>query len=200
MKWKEKERKSREKKNNNYSPPSRTCFFSLIFYFRNNWSEWWWCYQVCRRRSVGRLARKSHPRVCRRVWRVCPSYFLSSSFSSSSIAIGFSWYFSFAQNIHLIVLFCYLHVNRMKIANSVLLASKCALAMQEALKGFSTEGCFLTLHSGVGAGDLSAIHVGGVNGRFEFLITGNPLEQVHLSPSLLFYQLISLFLFLYFPV
>jgi len=38
----------------------------------------------------------------------------------------------------------------------------------------------------VGAGDLTGIHVGGFNGRFEFLITGDPLEQVGMSYLLSF--------------
>lgn len=64
------------------------------------------------------------------------------------------------------------------LATSVIFASQCALAMQERLKGFDAEGCPLTLHSGIGAGEISQIHVGGTNNRFEFLIAGNPLDQV----------------------
>ena len=44
--------------------------------------------------------------------------------------------------------------------------------------GYVAEGCSLTLHSGVGAGSLTGLHVGGSGGRLEFLITGEPLEQV----------------------
>ena len=61
---------------------------------------------------------------------------------------------------------------------------RCALAMQEQLHNFVVEGCVLRLHIGLGAGKIGLVHVGGeVNldeRRVEFLITGEPLAQVHL--------------------
>jgi hypothetical protein len=46
------------------------------------------------------------------------------------------------------------------------------------LHNFSVEGCVLRLHIGIGTGRLGFVHVGGVKDRMEFLITGEPLEQV----------------------
>ena len=39
-------------------------------------------------------------------------------------------------------------------------------------------GGVLTLHSGVGAGELTGLFVGGVSNRIEYLIDGEPLKQV----------------------
>lgn len=58
-------------------------------------------------------------------------------------------------------------------------AAACALAVQTALKDHqTTDGNRLSLRIGLGAGDVAAIHVGGVYGRWEFVITGSPLNQV----------------------
>lgn len=61
---------------------------------------------------------------------------------------------------------------------SCLLASQCALAMQEHLHQYEADGCLLTLHIGIGAGDISGMVVGGVANRMEFLIAGPPMDQV----------------------
>eukprot|EP01126_Amoeba_proteus_P038719 TRINITY_DN404_c0_g2_i2.p1 TRINITY_DN404_c0_g2~~TRINITY_DN404_c0_g2_i2.p1 ORF type:complete len:225 (-),score=51.67 TRINITY_DN404_c0_g2_i2:48-641(-) len=58
------------------------------------------------------------------------------------------------------------------------LACQSALAMQSQLHNFCVEGCTLRLHIGIGSGRLGFVHVGGVNEKMEFLITGEPLEQV----------------------
>eukprot|EP01125_Pyxidicula_operculata_P011726 TRINITY_DN3840_c0_g1_i1.p1 TRINITY_DN3840_c0_g1~~TRINITY_DN3840_c0_g1_i1.p1 ORF type:complete len:2470 (+),score=543.28 TRINITY_DN3840_c0_g1_i1:39-7448(+) len=65
-----------------------------------------------------------------------------------------------------------------QVSENIILACESALKMQEQLKGYTAEGCLLTLHSGIGAGGISGLHVGGVNGRLEYLIAGEPLEQV----------------------
>lgn len=59
-----------------------------------------------------------------------------------------------------------------------LLAAQCALAMQEHLHQYKAGENLLTLHIGIGAGEMAAIVVGGVNNRLEFLIAGNPMDQV----------------------
>ena len=61
---------------------------------------------------------------------------------------------------------------------STLLASQCALAMQEHLHQYEADGCLLTLHIGIGAGEIAGIVVGGVANRMEFLIAGQPMDQV----------------------
>jgi len=58
-------------------------------------------------------------------------------------------------------------------------AAACALAVQTALKNHrTTDGVQLSLRIGLGAGNVAAMHVGGVYGRWEFVITGSPLNQV----------------------
>jgi class 3 adenylate cyclase len=59
-----------------------------------------------------------------------------------------------------------------------MMACQCALELQSALHNFPVPGGVLTLHSGVGCGDLTGIYVGGVNNRIEYLIDGEPLKQV----------------------
>lgn len=61
---------------------------------------------------------------------------------------------------------------------SCLLASQCALAMQEHLHQYEADGCLLTLHIGIGAGEIAGIVVGGVANRMEFLIAGHAMDQV----------------------
>lgn len=61
---------------------------------------------------------------------------------------------------------------------STLLASQCALAMQEHLHQYEADGCLLTLHIGIGAGEIAGIVVGGVANRMEFLIAGQAMDQV----------------------
>lgn len=60
----------------------------------------------------------------------------------------------------------------------VVLACHCALQMLEDMKGYMAGGCPLTLHSGIGAGQISHLHVGGTNGRREYLICGEFIDQV----------------------
>jgi predicted ATPase/class 3 adenylate cyclase len=58
-------------------------------------------------------------------------------------------------------------------------AAACALAIQAALQDYQTrDGHRLALRMGLGAGNITLMHVGGVYGRWEFVITGPPLSQV----------------------
>ena len=58
-------------------------------------------------------------------------------------------------------------------------AIQCGMEIQTDLKEYdSNEGFKLTLHIGVGAGDLYSIIVGGVDGMWEFLVVGDPLVQL----------------------
>ncbi len=58
-------------------------------------------------------------------------------------------------------------------------AAQCALAFGPTLGRLAaTEGVRLSMHIGVGAGVVSEIHVGGVFGRWELLLTGEPTAQM----------------------
>ena len=57
-------------------------------------------------------------------------------------------------------------------------AARCALAVQQALLGVRTpDGVRLQLRVGIGAGEVWAATVGGVAGRWELLVGGEPLTQ-----------------------
>jgi class 3 adenylate cyclase len=57
-------------------------------------------------------------------------------------------------------------------------AGRCALAVQAALHGYQTlDGLKLSLRIGVGAGEVIGLHVGGVGGRWQLLLSGAPLVQ-----------------------
>lgn len=59
-------------------------------------------------------------------------------------------------------------------------AAACALAIQHALRDYQTvDGVGLALSIGLGAGDLTALQIGGVYSRWEFVITGPSLSQVN---------------------
>lgn len=49
------------------------------------------------------------------------------------------------------------------------------------MKGYTAGGFPLTLHSGIGAGQISHLHVGGTNGRKEYLICGHFIDQVFIK-------------------
>lgn len=68
------------------------------------------------------------------------------------------------------------------LAEGTLRAVQCGLAVQEALHGYVTaEGIPLSLQIGLGAGDVYSVHLGGVFGRWEFLLSGDPLVQMSLA-------------------
>jgi class 3 adenylate cyclase/tetratricopeptide (TPR) repeat protein len=57
-------------------------------------------------------------------------------------------------------------------------AGRCALAVQSALGGYRTlDGLRLSLRIGVGAGEVMALRVGGVGGRWQLLLSGGPVVQ-----------------------
>jgi class 3 adenylate cyclase/tetratricopeptide (TPR) repeat protein len=57
-------------------------------------------------------------------------------------------------------------------------AGRCALAVQSVLHGYQTlDGLRLSLRIGVGAGEVLGLHVGGVGGRWQLLLSGAPLVQ-----------------------
>ncbi len=54
----------------------------------------------------------------------------------------------------------------------------CAQQIQEALQDYQVEGITLRLRIAVDAGTINMFHVGGVFGRWEFVIAGHPLEEL----------------------
>jgi len=58
-----------------------------------------------------------------------------------------------------------------------LLACQCALALQKDIGRYPVGDAELRLHIGMGAGKLHGIHVGGAQGRLEFFVAGNPIDQ-----------------------
>jgi class 3 adenylate cyclase/tetratricopeptide (TPR) repeat protein len=57
-------------------------------------------------------------------------------------------------------------------------AGRCALAVQSALHGYQTlDGLRLWLRIGVGAGEVMGLRVGGIDGRWQLLLSGAPLVQ-----------------------
>eukprot|EP00004_Rigifila_ramosa_P001381 TRINITY_DN1131_c0_g1_i1.p1 TRINITY_DN1131_c0_g1~~TRINITY_DN1131_c0_g1_i1.p1 ORF type:complete len:630 (+),score=100.13 TRINITY_DN1131_c0_g1_i1:2-1891(+) len=64
-----------------------------------------------------------------------------------------------------------------------LIAIQCGLALAKSKKTFE-DGTTLTLHVGIGAGDLTDLHMGGVQKRWEYLVVGSPLTQASNSEGL----------------
>jgi class 3 adenylate cyclase/tetratricopeptide (TPR) repeat protein len=61
-------------------------------------------------------------------------------------------------------------------------AGQCALAVRLALHDYrAVSGLRLSLRIGVGVGDVMALHVGGLGGRWQLLLSGAPLIQVSLA-------------------
>ncbi len=60
-------------------------------------------------------------------------------------------------------------------------AAECSLAILEKLSHYVAGDVRLTLHIGIAAGELMSLHVGGVNGYWEFLVAGQPLSQMALA-------------------
>lgn len=64
-------------------------------------------------------------------------------------------------------------------------AERCARAVQTAMdRSEAAEGVQLRLYAGIGAGRLDLLDVGGVEGRWRFLLTGDPLVQMGRAKSL----------------
>lgn len=65
---------------------------------------------------------------------------------------------------------------------AVLQAGNCALAVQRALSDYvATPEISLSLRIGIGAGIVSAAYLGGVFGRWEFVVAGAPLAQMSVA-------------------
>ncbi|MBA3531332.1 MAG: adenylate/guanylate cyclase domain-containing protein, partial [Ardenticatenales bacterium] len=62
---------------------------------------------------------------------------------------------------------------------AALRAAQCGLAIQETLHNYlAAEGVRLSMRVGIGAGEVSVVHLGGVYQRWEPLVVGEPLAQV----------------------
>ena len=71
------------------------------------------------------------------------------------------------------------YYNEKFLPNVTLRAVECGMEIQEKYPEYdSNEGFKLSLHIGIGAGTLNAIHVGGVDGFYEFLVVGDPIKQL----------------------
>eukprot|EP01117_Protostelium_nocturnum_P014485 TRINITY_DN5511_c0_g2_i2.p1 TRINITY_DN5511_c0_g2~~TRINITY_DN5511_c0_g2_i2.p1 ORF type:complete len:1733 (+),score=655.57 TRINITY_DN5511_c0_g2_i2:165-5363(+) len=70
--------------------------------------------------------------------------------------------------------------SRPGLSGMILLACQCAKALLEDLDSYTVNsvGSILRLHIGIGAGEVSGIHIGGISNRIEFFISGQVLEQV----------------------
>ena len=65
---------------------------------------------------------------------------------------------------------------------ATLQAAQCGLAVQAKLHNYATaEGVSLSMRLGIGAGEVSVVHVGGVFERWEFVLGGAPIVQVSLA-------------------
>lgn len=69
-----------------------------------------------------------------------------------------------------------------ELRNAVQRAAQCGLDVQQALANYHTaDGIPLSIKIGIGAGDVSVAHLGGVFNRWEVLIGGDPVVQSHAS-------------------
>ncbi|MEB3336857.1 MAG: adenylate/guanylate cyclase domain-containing protein [Leptolyngbyaceae bacterium] len=57
-------------------------------------------------------------------------------------------------------------------------AAQCSLAIMTELHHYQAADMRFSLHIGMGAGDITGLHVGGVQNRWEFLVAGQPLLQM----------------------
>jgi len=67
-------------------------------------------------------------------------------------------------------------------------AAQCGLAIQDKLRDYEAGGIALKLRVAISSGSINIAHVGGVYARWEFLLSGKPLEQVgivsdHIEPG-----------------
>jgi class 3 adenylate cyclase len=70
-------------------------------------------------------------------------------------------------------------VAREALAEATSRAALCALAIQDVLCHYClADGTPLALQIGIGAGDVSSVHLGGVFNRWEFLLSGSPMVQM----------------------
>jgi class 3 adenylate cyclase/tetratricopeptide (TPR) repeat protein len=71
------------------------------------------------------------------------------------------------------------------LARSTLRAAAASVEIQDTLHNYEVEaGVRLSMRLALGAGQLDCIHVGGVLGRWEFFVTGDPLRQLQVAQSM----------------
>lgn len=63
-------------------------------------------------------------------------------------------------------------------ALTTLRAVQCALELQSRVAVYNAGDVSLTLHIGIASGDVYAMHVGGVDDQYEFLLAGSPFGQI----------------------
>src|SRR5258708_8338518 len=69
-----------------------------------------------------------------------------------------------------------------RLQDAVLPAAGCALEAHRALHGYlTTEGIPLTFRTGISSGTVQTVHLGGMFGRWELLVTGEAVNQVSLA-------------------
>lgn len=63
-------------------------------------------------------------------------------------------------------------------------AAECALKIRERLSNYVAEDATLYLKLAISLGNITAVHVGGVFNRWEFMLTGNPLVELGIANNL----------------
>ena len=63
-------------------------------------------------------------------------------------------------------------------------AAECALAIRQRLSNYKAEDSNLYLKLAISAGHITAVHVGGIFNRWEFMLTGNPLVELGIANNL----------------
>jgi class 3 adenylate cyclase/tetratricopeptide (TPR) repeat protein len=72
--------------------------------------------------------------------------------------------------------------NPQSLPEATLRAAQCALAVQARLHNYpAAEGVRLSMRLGIGVGEMTLIHIGGVFGRWEFVLTGSAIGDVSLA-------------------
>lgn len=62
-------------------------------------------------------------------------------------------------------------------------ASQCALAILNDLGEYQAADAELRLHIGIGAGELQEFYIGGMSGKWEYVVAGEPISQVALAET-----------------
>ena len=64
-------------------------------------------------------------------------------------------------------------------------AARCSAAVHERLRGYpQVHGVTLTMHMGLGCGTVTMLYVGGTYSRWEFVLTGDPMNQIGVAEPL----------------
>ena len=63
-------------------------------------------------------------------------------------------------------------------------AAECAIAIRQRLSNYQVEDSNLYLKLAISSGNITAVHVGGVFNRWEFMLTGNPLVELGIANNL----------------